>query len=118
MPTTMTKADLIEALHTKLDDVSKKDATDLVEEVFKIMKETLAQGPNSKLKISGFGNFVVRDKKERIGRNPQTNEPITIAPRRVVTFQLSPVLRTAINGGDPTAESDNDSEDFDDDDEA
>lgn len=92
----MTKADLIEAIHTKIENFSKKDATDLVEEVFKIMKDSLASG--DKLKISGFGNFVVRSKKERLGRNPQTGDPITIAPRKVVTFQLSPVLRDAING--------------------
>ena len=109
MPTTMTKADLIEALHTKLEDFSKKDATDLVEEVFKIMKDTLGSG--DKLKISGFGNFVVRAKKERIGRNPQTNKPITIAPRKVVTFQLSPVLREAINGpSDGTYDEEEDDE--------
>lgn len=92
---TMTKADIIEAIHTQVDGFSKKEAADLVEKVFEIMKETLSKG--EKLKISGFGNFVVRAKKERLGRNPQTGSPITIAPRRVVTFQLSPVLRDAIN---------------------
>ena len=92
---TMTKADIIEAIHMKVEGFSKKEAADLVEKVFDIMKDTLAKG--EKLKISGFGNFVVRAKKERLGRNPQTGAPITIAPRRVVTFQLSPVLRDAIN---------------------
>lgn len=92
---TMTKADIIETIHANVEGFSKKEAADLVETVFDIMKETLAKG--EKLKISGFGNFVVRAKKERLGRNPQTGDPITIAPRRVVTFQLSPVLRDAIN---------------------
>jgi integration host factor subunit alpha len=90
----MTKADIIEALHQKIG-YSKKEAADLVEMIFDTIKETLARG--EKIKISGFGNFVVRDKKERVGRNPQTGEAIKISARRVLTFKPSQVLRENVN---------------------
>ena len=90
----MTKADIIEALHQKIG-YSKKEAADLVELIFDTIKDTLARG--EKIKISGFGNFVVRDKKERIGRNPQTGEAIKISARRVLTFRPSQVLRAEVN---------------------
>ena len=91
----MTKADIIEALHQKVG-YSKKEAADLVELVFDTIKETLSRG--EKIKISGFGNFVVRDKKSRTGRNPQTGEAIEISARRVLTFKPSQVLREEVNG--------------------
>ena len=97
----MTKADIIEALHQKIG-YSKKEAADLVELIFDTIKDTLSRG--EKIKISGFGNFVVRDKKERIGRNPQTGEAIKISARRVLTFKPSQVLREDVNtytGGTP-----------------
>jgi integration host factor subunit alpha len=59
------------------------------------MKDTLAEG--DKIKISGFGNFVVRDKRARPGRNPQTGEAITISERKVLTFKPSQVLKSALN---------------------
>lgn len=90
----MTKADIIEAIYEKVG-FSKKEAADLVELVFDTIKETLARG--EKIKISGFGNFVVRDKKPRTGRNPQTGEAIKITQRRVLTFKPSQVLRTEVN---------------------
>lgn len=90
----MTKADLIEKVFEKLG-IPKKESASLVEEVFKIMKETLAKG--EKIKISGFGNFIVRDKRERVGRNPQTNQPMLIEARRVLTFRPSQVLREELN---------------------
>ena len=65
----MTKADIVEALYEKVG-FSKKEAADLVELVFDTIKQTLSQG--QKIKVSGFGNFVVREKRSRIGRNPQT----------------------------------------------
>jgi len=91
----MTKADLVEAVYSKLDGFSKKESAELVESVFETMKETLGRG--DKIKISGFGNFVVRDKKSRIGRNPQTGEEITISARRVLTFKPSQVLKNVLN---------------------
>src|SRR5262249_21745065 len=90
----MTKADIVEALYEKVG-FSKKEAADLVELVFDTIKSTLAQG--QKIKISGFGNFVVREKRSRIGRNPQTGESIEISARRVLTFRPSQVLRAEVN---------------------
>ena len=66
-----------------------------MELVFDTMKETLAKG--EKIKISGFGNFVVRQKRPRIGRNPQTGEEIEISARRVMTFRPSQVLKSTLN---------------------
>src|SRR5438477_1364836 len=60
-----------------------------------MMKETLGRG--EKIKISGFGNFVLRDKRQRPGRNPQTGEPIKISERRVLTFKASQILKQALN---------------------
>ena len=90
----MTKADIVEALYEKVG-FSKKEAADLVELVFDTLKGTLAQG--QKIKISGFGNFVVREKRSRVGRNPQTGESIEISARRVLTFRPSQVLRAEVN---------------------
>ncbi len=91
----MTKADIIENVYEKLGVYSKKEASQLVELVFETLKETLASG--EKLKISGFGNFVVRPKQKRIGRNPKTGDQITITARRVLTFKPSQVLKNALN---------------------
>ncbi|MEK6606161.1 MAG: integration host factor subunit alpha [Myxococcota bacterium] len=91
----MTKADIVEGIYEKVGGMSKKEAADAVECVFDTIKETLERG--EKTKISGFGNFIVRDKKARIGRNPQTGEAITITPRRVLTFKPSPVLKNLLN---------------------
>src|SRR6478735_2577695 len=90
----MTKADIVEALYEKVG-FSKKEAADLVELVFDTIKGTLAQG--QKIKISGFGNFVVREKRSRVGRNPQTGQSIEISARRVLTFRPSQVLRAEVN---------------------
>ena len=73
----MTKADIIERVHAKNHEHTKKEATEIVETVFATIKETLERG--EKIMVSGFGNFVVRDKKARMGRNPQTGEEITIS---------------------------------------
>ena len=91
----MTKADLIDQVHEALGDLTKKQATDIVESVFTLVKETLAGGEN--LKISGFGSFVLRDKKQRIGRNPKSGDAMTISARRVVTFKPSQVLKNSMN---------------------
>lgn len=90
----MTKADIVEALYEKVG-FSKKEAADLVEMVFDTIKGTLSQG--QKIKISGFGNFLVREKRSRVGRNPQTGESIEISARRVLTFRPSQVLRAEVN---------------------
>ncbi len=92
---TVTKADIVEKVYEKIG-FSKKEASELVEMVFNSLKHTLQQG--SKVKISGFGNFMVRGKSERIGRNPQTGEQIKISARRVLTFRPSQVLKAMLNG--------------------
>lgn len=90
----MTKAEITERIFNKVG-FSKKESADIVELVFDTIKETLEKG--EKIKISGFGNFVVRDKRPRIGRNPQTGQEIEISARRVITFRPSQVLKTALN---------------------
>ena len=90
----MTKADIVEHIYERVG-FSKKESAELVEKVFDIMKETLASG--EKVKISGFGNFVVRQKNARKGRNPQTGEEIQLAARRVLTFKPSLVLKNILN---------------------
>jgi integration host factor subunit alpha len=92
----MTKADIVEQIYEKVG-FSKKESAELVEKVFTIIKETLAGG--EKVKISGFGNFVVREKNARKGRNPQTGEEICLAARRVLTFKPSLVLKNILNDG-------------------
>src|SRR5688572_26761740 len=91
----MTKADIVQAVYTRLGGFSKKESADLVDLVFETMKETLGRG--EKIKISGFGNFVLRDKRQRQGRNPQTGEPIVITERRVLNFKASQLLKHALN---------------------
>ena len=90
----MTKADIVEKVHDKTG-FTKKASIELVEQVFELMKYTLAGGEN--LKISGFGNFIVRQKADRRGRNPQTGEVITIEARNILTFKASVILKQAIN---------------------
>jgi integration host factor subunit alpha len=91
----MTKADIADAVYAKDGGFSKKEAIAIVETVFETVKKTLEK--NEKIKISGFGNFVVRDKKARPGRNPQTGKEITISARRVLIFKASVVLTKALN---------------------
>jgi len=90
----MTKIDIIQNVCDKLS-FSKKDSAKIVESVFDVMKDHLEKG--EKIKISGFGNFVVKDKKSRRGRNPQSGQEIEITARRVLTFKSSQVLRRALN---------------------
>jgi integration host factor subunit alpha len=93
----MTKAEIVEKIYEKVG-FSKRESADIVDTVFELIKDTLAEG--EKIKISGFGNFVVRNKRERIGRNPHTREAITITARKVVTFKASQILKTAVNTGE------------------
>ena len=102
---TMTKADIVEKVYQKIG-FSKKEASELVELVFSSLKDVLQNG--DKVKISGFGNFVVREKNERVGRNPQTGEQIKISARRVLTFRPSQVLKAMLNGEDITGLTDED----------
>jgi integration host factor subunit alpha len=91
----MTKADITQTLYSRVSGLSLKESAELVDLIFETMKETLGRG--EKLKVSGFGNFVLRDKRKRPGRNPHTGQPIDIGERRVLTFKASPVVRRALN---------------------
>jgi len=90
---TLTRADLAESLHRKVG-LSRAESATLVEQVLGHMTEALAKGEN--VKISGFGTFVLRDKGERVGRNPKTGIEVPIAPRRVLTFRASQMMRDRI----------------------
>ena len=92
---TTTKADLANAVYERIGGFSKRESAELVDTAFAILKESLSQG--EKVKLSGFGNFVVRYKRARVGRNPVTGGEITIDSRHVVTFKPSPVLKDFIN---------------------
>jgi len=89
----MTKADLVELLYERIGS-SKKEMVDAVEAVFELIKESLRRG--EKVKISGFGSFVVCHKHARRGRNPQTGDPITIVSRSVLSFKPSHVLKERV----------------------
>ncbi|MBI1919683.1 MAG: integration host factor subunit alpha [Geobacter sp.] len=91
----MTKADLAEKIYERLS-CQKKEAVELVDLVMEILKEAIET--EGHVKVSGFGNFVVRQKADRNGRNPQTGETITISSRKVLTFKPSTVLKSRING--------------------
>jgi len=90
----MTKVDIISSVYEKVG-FSKKEAVRVVETIFDIIKESLEQG--EKIKISGFGNFVVRNKRTRRGRNPQTGDDIEISARKILTFKPSQVLKNELN---------------------
>ncbi len=90
----MTKADIVERVFEKVG-YSKKDVSNVIEQVFETIKEELEKG--GKVKVSGFGNFVTRQKRARRGRNPQTGTEITIGQRRVMTFKASTLLKKYIN---------------------
>jgi integration host factor subunit alpha len=91
----MTKAEIITRIYEKVG-FSKKDATDVVEATFDIIKSCLERG--EKVKISGFGNFVVNTKRPRKGRNPQTGDEIIIVGRKVLTFKASQIMKKSLNG--------------------
>jgi integration host factor subunit alpha len=90
----MVKADIVRSIELKLG-LSHEDATQQVEQILTLVKDTLRDG--EAVLISGFGQWKVRDKKARVGRNPKTKEEYQISPRRVVTFYPSNVWRTEIS---------------------
>lgn len=90
----MTKADIVEKVYERVG-FSKKESNKIVELILETIKENLERG--EKVKISGFGNFEIRRKKPRIGRNPQTGEEIEISARHVLTFKPSQVLKKMMN---------------------
>lgn len=90
---TLTRADLCEAIHMATG-LPRAESARMVEQVLSHMTDALARGEN--VKISGFGSFVLRDKGERVGRNPKTGVEVPIAPRRVLTFRASHMMRDRI----------------------
>jgi len=90
----MTKAELVDRVCDQLG-LSRKEGARLINQIFDIMKESLADG--DMVKISGFGKFVVRDKQARRGRNPRDNSPLVITERKVLVFKPSQVLKVQLN---------------------
>jgi integration host factor subunit alpha len=90
---TLTRADLAETINRKMG-FSRAESLGLVETILAKMCEALGEGEN--VKISGFGSFVLRDKRERVGRNPKTGVEVPITPRRVLTFRASHKLKERI----------------------
>jgi len=90
---TLTRADLAESVHREIG-LSRAESANLVEQILAAMCEALSRGEN--VKISGFGSFILRDKGERVGRNPKTGVEVPIAPRRVLTFRASQMMRDRI----------------------
>jgi integration host factor subunit alpha len=91
---TLTRADLTDAVYRSLG-ISRNESSDFVERILEEVSMSLERGET--VKISSFGTFTVRQKKERMGRNPKTGEEVPITPRRVVTFRASHVLKDQIN---------------------
>jgi integration host factor subunit alpha len=90
---TLTRAELADAVHGKMG-LSKADAARMVESVLGKISDALTDGEN--VKLSGFGTFILRDKRQRVGRNPKTGIEVPITPRRVVTFRASQSLRQRV----------------------
>ncbi|WP_233345390.1 integration host factor subunit alpha [Litorimonas taeanensis] len=93
-PGTVTRADLAEAVYREIG-LSRTESSELVESVIDYICEALLKGEN--VKLAGFGTFSLRDKKERIGRNPKTGEEVPITSRRVLVFKPSQVLRERVD---------------------
>lgn len=86
----VTKAEIAKIVHERVG-LTKKESAQIVESVLNVVFQSLEEGRN--VKLSGFGHFVIRRKHARRGRNPKTGSDITIAPRSVVTFRASPLLK-------------------------
>lgn len=94
---TLTRADLADAINRKVG-LSRAESLSLVEAILELMSGSLADGSN--VKISGFGTFLLRDKAQRIGRNPKTGVEVPITPRRVMTFRASQLLKDRVAKGE------------------
>ena len=96
---TITKDSLVEMVHNEIG-LNKREAKELIESFFEHIKKSLEEGND--IKLSGFGNFNLRDKAPRPGRNPKTGEEVTISSRRVVTFKSGLKLKSKLEGYDGT----------------
>lgn len=94
---TLTRADLADAINRKVG-LSRAESLSLVEAILDLMGGSLAAGSN--VKISGFGTFLLRDKAQRVGRNPKTGVEVPITPRRVMTFRASQLLKDRVAKGE------------------
>ncbi|MCB9989246.1 MAG: integration host factor subunit alpha [Rhodospirillales bacterium] len=94
---TITRADLAEAVYEEVG-LSRNESADLVEAVINEISEALIAGDN--VKISSFGSFSIREKGERVGRNPKTGVEVPIKPRKVLVFRASHVMKDRINGSE------------------
>jgi integration host factor subunit alpha len=92
---TLTRADLGEAVHRKVG-LSRTESAELVKTVLRIISDALVKG--EQVKLSSFGTFDVRAKRERVGRNPKTGEEVPITPRRVLVFRPSQIMKKTVNG--------------------
>ncbi len=90
---TLTRADMSDIVHRKLG-LSRAESASMVERMLHHLCHSLSEGHN--VKISGFGSFILRDKGERVGRNPKTGIEVPIAPRRVMTFRASQIMRDKV----------------------
>lgn len=90
----MTKVDIAERIRVKTG-FSKKESAEILENIFDLLKTTLETG--EKIKVAGFGNFEIKQKKDRRGRNPQTGETIIIAQRKILSFKPSSIMKANIN---------------------
>ncbi|VAV94177.1 Integration host factor alpha subunit [hydrothermal vent metagenome] len=94
--TTVTRVDLADSLIREVG-LSRQDSSELVDRVFELISDELANGKS--VKLSSFGAFHVRDKNQRIGRNPKTGEEVSIEPRRVIVFKSSQILKDRVDSG-------------------
>ena len=104
MTKTLTRADLTEAVHRKVG-LSRTESAELVKTVLDLMSEALVRG--EQVKLSSFGTFDVRSKRERIGRNPKTGQEVPITPRRVLVFRPSQIMKATVNGETPDRDGEN-----------
>jgi integration host factor subunit alpha len=100
---TLTRADLSESLHRNIG-LSRTESADMVNSVLDLVSDALVEGQS--VKLSSFGTFMVRSKRERMGRNPKTGEEVPITPRRVLVFRPSQVMKNVINGLEPGEDQD------------
>ncbi len=95
---TLTRADLTETLHRDIG-LSRTESADMVNAVLDLIADDLVGG--NSVKLSSFGTFMLRDKRQRMGRNPKTGEEVPITPRRVLVFRPSQVMKNIVNGLEP-----------------
>ncbi|MBG1231789.1 integration host factor subunit alpha [Aestuariivirga litoralis] len=95
---TLTRADLTEVLHREVG-LSRTESADMVNSVLDLVSDALVEGQT--VKLSSFGTFMVRAKRQRIGRNPKTGVEVPITPRRVLVFRPSQIMKNIVNGEEP-----------------